>query len=400
MPGSATRCSPCRTSGPVAVAEAHVVELDAPLDARERQRARLVGELGLRVHDVEDPVERRRRREVGVVDQRELLHRVEEVRQVEHEREQRPDLHRALDRQVAAVDQDDRGADDREQLDEREVPGVQPDRAAVGLAVDLARPVERDGVVGIAIELLDHAHAGEVLGERRRDVGEPLAHHAVRTRRADAEDDRRRRHRREHDEDREREPPVEQHERHGGADQDQGVAQRRRDAVGDELLERVDVVRQARDDATRALALEVAELEALDVGEQVDAQVGEHAAADPRRRVRLHRHRRPADQHGEDERADPERERRAIVHQPVVRVDAAVDRPLGERRPGEVRADADEQAHDARDRAQAIGAHQPQETAVARPAAAGPAHVACSATRSPSRSMKVGTIASWFQISS
>jgi hypothetical protein len=209
-----------------------------------------------------------------------------------------------------------------------------------------------------------------------------------------------RRHRRKDDEHREREPRVEQHQRHGGADEDQRVAERRGDAVRDEILERVDVVRQARDDAAGALALEVAELEALDVGEEVDAQVGEHAPADPRRRVGLHGHRRPADEHGEHERPDPEGERRAVVHQVVVRVDAAVDRLLGERRTGEVRADADEQAHDARDRAQAIGAHQPQEPAVARPAAAGPAHVACSATRSPSRSMKVGTIASWFQISS
>ena len=73
--------------GPVAVAEAHVLEADVALDLLEVAGAGLVADLGLLVHHVHDLVERRDRREERVVELRELLDRVEEVRQVEDERE-------------------------------------------------------------------------------------------------------------------------------------------------------------------------------------------------------------------------------------------------------------------------------------------------------------------------
>ena len=58
----------------------------------------------------------------------------------------------------------------------------------------------------------------------------------------------------------------------------QPVLHARGEPVGDELLQRVDVVRQARDQHAGAVALEVAELERLDVGEQV-ARAGRSALA-------------------------------------------------------------------------------------------------------------------------
>jgi hypothetical protein len=67
----------------VAVAEAHVLEVDTPLDRRELAGVGGVDDLGLLVEYREDPVERRRRREEGVVELRELLDGVEEVREVE-----------------------------------------------------------------------------------------------------------------------------------------------------------------------------------------------------------------------------------------------------------------------------------------------------------------------------
>ena len=75
---------------------------------------------------------------------------------------------------------------------------------------------------------------------------------------------------------------------------EQRVLDGRVEPVGDELLERVDVVRQARDQPAGAVALEVAELERLDVREEVAAEVGEHALADPGREVRLRDSRRPS----------------------------------------------------------------------------------------------------------
>ena len=52
--------------------------------------ARRVDDLGLLVHQIGDLVERRDGGEEGVVELRQLLHRIEEVRQVAEERDERP----------------------------------------------------------------------------------------------------------------------------------------------------------------------------------------------------------------------------------------------------------------------------------------------------------------------
>ena len=74
--------------GAAAVGEAHVVEGDAPFDAAEVGGAVGVAHLGLLVHQVRDLVERRDGRQERVVELRELLHRIEEVREVGEERDQ------------------------------------------------------------------------------------------------------------------------------------------------------------------------------------------------------------------------------------------------------------------------------------------------------------------------
>ena len=61
----------------------------------------------------------------------------------------------------------------------------------------------------------------------------------------------------------------------------------RRHAVGHELVERLDVVRQPADDHARAVALVEAEREPLQVAEELVAQVGEDALARPAGEVRL-----------------------------------------------------------------------------------------------------------------
>ena len=71
------------------------------------------------------------------------------------------------------------------------------------------------------------------------------------------------------------------------ADEDQRVLEEARDAVGDELVERLDVVREAADDDAGAVALVEAEREALQVAEELVAQVGEDALAGPAGEVGL-----------------------------------------------------------------------------------------------------------------
>ena len=78
---------------------------------------------------------------------------------------------------------------------------------------------------------------------------------------------------------REREPPVEEEEDDRRADEGERVLDEARDAVGDELVERLDVVRQPADDHARAVALVEAEREPLQVAEERVAEVGEDPLA-------------------------------------------------------------------------------------------------------------------------
>ena len=189
--------------------------------------------------------------------------------------------------EVAAVREHDGERDRREQVDDGEVDPVQDDGLHVRLAI-----AARDGaevVVGrlLARERLHDAHAGDVLRERRGQEAEPLAHRRVGARRALAEDRRREAHQRDDGAGREREPPVEDEEDDRRADQRQRVLDEARDAVGDELVDRLDVVREPADDHAGAVALVEAEREALEVLEEAHAQVGEDPLADPAGHVRL-----------------------------------------------------------------------------------------------------------------
>ncbi len=331
--------------GARAVVEVQSRELDGALDRRQRERAGRVAQLRLGVHHVEDLVERRACGQERVEELRERLDRVEEVREEEHEREQRPERDRVVEVEEAAVGEHDRGRRRAEQADEREVPGVELDGAQVGLAVAVADLAEGLRVAALAAERLHDARACEILGERRRHVGEPLAHAPVGARRVDAEERRRERHQREQRERREREPPVEVDQHARRAEQEQRVLHARGETARDELLERVDVVGQARDQPAGAIALEVAELEPLDVREEVAAQVGEHALADPGREVRLRHRGAPAGERGEHEGDRPDHEGAAIAGD-----DPAVDRELRRERREQADRGADEQRDGREDR--------------------------------------------------
>ena len=210
LPGSDREIDAVQHLGALAVVEVHAGELDRTLDRRQRLRVVGVPQLGTRVHDVEDLVERSARGEERVEELRERLDRVEEVRQEEHEGEQRADRDRIVEIEDAAVGQHDRRRGGAEQADEREVPGVELNGAVVGAAVVVADLAEGLRVAALAPECLHDARPGEILGQRRGHIREPLAHAPVGACRVDPEERRRERHQREDRERREREPPVEE----------------------------------------------------------------------------------------------------------------------------------------------------------------------------------------------
>src|SRR2546423_3932396 len=88
---------------PVAVPELNVLEADVPGDLGQLAGVVVVHHLRFLVQDVHDLVERSRRREKGAVELRELLHRVEEVLDVEQEREQGSQADVAVEVEVTAV---------------------------------------------------------------------------------------------------------------------------------------------------------------------------------------------------------------------------------------------------------------------------------------------------------
>ena len=274
---------------------------------------RLVADLGLLVHHVHDLVERRDRREERVVELRELLDGVEEVRQVEDEREERADREAAAEDEIAAVAEHDRGRERREEVDEREVEPVQEDRLLVRLAVVRVDLAEVPLVRPLAPERLDDAHATDVLGERRRDEAEPLPNCAVGAGRADAEERRCDQHQRQHGQRREREPPVEEEEDDRRAEQEERALDERRHAVGYELVERLDVVRQPADDHARAVALVEAEREPLQVPEELVSEVGQDPLARPAGEVRLRRARSEVQHSRHNEEHDDDRQDVQVV---------------------------------------------------------------------------------------
>ena len=271
----------------LSVAEADVVEADVSGGAFQRPGVRGVDDVRLLVQHVRDAVERGGRGEERVVELRELLDRVEEVAEVQREREQRADRHVPLDDEPAADAEDDRRRDRREDVDRREVDPVQDHRVVVRLPVALVHAAEGRLARRLAGEGLDDAHARDVLGERRRHETEPLADVPVRPVRARPEPGGRERHQREDDERREGEAPVEEEEDDDGAGEDERVLDEARDAVRDEQVERLDVVRDPADDRARPVPLVVAERETLEMREELDAEVGERAFSDPAREVRL-----------------------------------------------------------------------------------------------------------------
>ena len=143
----------------LSVAEADVLEADVAPDRGQLTCVGRIDDLRLLVEHRRDPVERRRGGEERVVELRELLHRVEEVRQVEREGEQGADRHAPVDDEPSADPEDDRGRDRREDVDRREVEPVQDHGLVVGLAVALVDAAKGRLTRRLSSERLDDAHA-------------------------------------------------------------------------------------------------------------------------------------------------------------------------------------------------------------------------------------------------
>ena len=209
----------------------------------------------------------------------------------------------------------------------------------------------------LAHERLHHPHAGDVLGERRGHEPESLAHRRSRHGRSASG--------------RARVAMImngitasvarasrgsSTSRRNGRAAEHERALRERRDAVGDELVDRLDVVRHPADQDACPVPLVEAERESLQVAEELLAQVREDPLADPAGHVRLDVGHAPVRQPGERRRGhdDDELGARRVV-------DRVVERVLREERRGQRGRCRGEEREDGEEGAEAVRLRQPPE---------------------------------------
>ena len=203
---------------------------------------------------------------------------------------------------------------------------------------------------------LHHAHAGNVLRERCRHETDALAHPAIGAVGPGTEPHGREGHQGQDRQRGEREPPVEEEQHHSRAHEQQEVLHEARDAVRDERVERLDVVRDPAHDGAGAIALEVPEGEPLQVREDEIAEIGERALPHPAREVGLQRREHERQHAGGGKRDHDPREGVEVSG-----TDTVVDRELGEvRRREPDDRESEEREHSPRG-AGSIGQREPQE---------------------------------------
>ncbi len=200
----------------------------------------------------------------------------------------------------------------------------------VGVAVLTRDVAVVQNVVARPVEPGDDAHAGQALGEVAEDAGDPVAHTLIALVRRRSEPQRQPGEEGHDQQQRdERQLDVVEEEDDGDDDHGEPLQRELRQAVLQELLERLDVARHAGHDHARLLLGVVVEGEALQVRERAHPQL-EH---DARRHPSGGRHPQAARHRRDDDREDRERPDDG-EHGPVVRGDAVVDADLAEERPG------------------------------------------------------------------
>ena len=177
----------------------------------------------------------------------------------------------------------DGGEDDEDH--QRRHDGALGDATAGGGEGAFGRLGEAPGRAILLGEGLHGAHRVERLAAFRHHVGH--ARLGLARQRADlaAEQDDRRHDQRHHGQHQEGELGVGDHQHRHAADAHQRVAQRHRGRRADHLLDELRVGRDAAHDVARALDLEPRRAQPDDMGEQVAAQVADHALAQPRHQV-------------------------------------------------------------------------------------------------------------------
>ena len=243
------------------VLERHALVVDAAFTRRHLGRIRLVGDLLGLVHDLEDPLAGGGRALRLADPHAEHAERPHEHHHEDVEEEERLDVERSVGDHPAALEQDARLHDQRQEREQRHVEGALLVRVDAALEDPLRPARELVELVLLLGERLDDVDADDVLLGDRRDVGHLLldvAEHGVGdTRVAVREDDDQRCHGSRD----ERELPVDEEHDHGRADDRQHVLEEEDEPVAEEEADGLEVDRRAREQLARLMPVVEAERE-------------------------------------------------------------------------------------------------------------------------------------------
>ena len=236
------------------------------------------GDLG--IQQLKDPLRGRHRGLKRVELLRHVADRPEEPAGVEDERHERAERERAAQDEPAAVPENQRGRDGRDELDRRQKHGVEENLLDVGVAMLAVDELEAAVVHLLAAEQLHRRHAVDVLVEERVDARDPQAHLPVGLAHVPPEPLRQDENQRQHREGDQRKPPVHPQQRHHDADEHEQIAERRDDARREQIVDDVDVGRHARHQPPDGIAIVERQIQPLQMRVDLHAHVEHDALAD------------------------------------------------------------------------------------------------------------------------
>ena len=272
--GHVTQHVTCRA---VLVLEAHVPELDPAPQRHERSRPWTLGDLGVRVEQLENPFRRGDRLLQVRIDAAELLDRTVHHESRDDEREEVALRHATGADPVAPVPDQRHDSDAAEKLHERRQHRHRARHLQIGPIQPLGGPPESRRFVGFGAERLDDAMARERFDGDVGEVRELFLDAATRAPDSLAEPHQRVDHDRRAGDDDEREPGVVVEHQGRKPHDGEPFAQEVPDGLRHRQLDLLDVVGDPRQQLTARPPAEEARRLIQDVPEQLVAQVPDHS---------------------------------------------------------------------------------------------------------------------------
>jgi len=269
------------------VVEADSAKLNPTLDARQFARAGRVGDLRLRIQDVQDALAGGSGFLELVEAHGQVADGVEEHVKVEQESDQRPGGHLTLQDAHTPKAEDNRHADLRDEVNARHEDGGQLVGAEGGSEFGGGDFAEALFLAVLADERLDDAHSGQALLQRSRDDADRLAHGTVAPVGIAPPPQGQPTHSRQNGEREQGKLPVQHQQHHDDSHQSEGIANGVDDGPGDEVLQRVAVFGDAGHQVADAVVVEVAQVQVEILVKEALAYVHDGVLADPDHVVHL-----------------------------------------------------------------------------------------------------------------